>query len=250
MSSFVEFPRRLTEFGKRHLPFRKEENLLSTTPFQVVNLFDASKAQSNFLRRQIKAVDGQADLIVHPYYRVNEWDDPFPASSKYLTDVSNRLVRDLTEEYPLVLFESESRIGNIVDGLNRYDQGILYWVPTEEGSSNPLIPNLSDPDNWLYLFNSLKKLGITKPTVGGRYVLIHRPLDEEDRGVLDIIKSNNKHPLLNALAEQNSILVGCAGGLLFQLLLQGFDGSISEVSSPTARMELTDMRKARKQSTN
>lgn len=223
---------------------------VETRNLAVVNLLRAAESQVEPLARLVTSGGGRVTILVHPYYE-GPLNKIFPLTDLYFQETDGLLKNAADLGHPLVVMESTEDYHRLTRRLPR-TSGILYVVPTLPDEPTPaffggpgLVYGLPFIERfcWWKLARKLRQIGVEHVEVGGRYMLLHPPVYRSDmHDMTQMRKWAAGKSLAKDFVAAGLIPEACAGSTVFCLLREGFDVGISAVSSPTNRLEPTDVR--------
>lgn len=216
-----------------------------------INLLTANGQQLESLSERIIKNGGAVDILVHAFY-TGPLIGRFPITPEYQQAVGGLIGQSFKQNHPLIVFESIVEDYPIPAGLlPEGRQGLLHFVPTLPAEPTPAIfgrPSLIyglpfiETFCWGKLSQRFRQIGVKHINVGGRYMVLRPPADDTDEQILKKMKGwANRRQLAEELVDSELVPDCCPGAALYFLMGQGFDVSISSASSPTNRLESTDM---------
>jgi hypothetical protein len=215
------------------------------SPLKILDLFKIGSIEQDELRKQIENQEGRLDILVHPYFEPHLLYDE--SATKYDRQ-RNKFIKDaLANRKPLIILEDERSKADRAPYLRRrYSNGQLYVVPTYHGASIPILPeheaelsamssldrDMSSVGNelvsWDYFGDILKKIGVKRIQMGGRYLIIREKSTEK------LISSLDGQIHVNEWLKENKIPSGCVGTAGKELARRGIDVFFSSVTDPSA----------------
>ena len=198
------------------------------TPFQLIDLLEASEEELRTLADKIQAKSGFLQVLVHPFY-----DDGVRFSTQY---ENYKIRRDrfisacLNHNIPLVIFEEEDKLDTLKDRLPKDISCPIFVVMTE--STTPVPYGNHDMNSVIQL---LRKIRAKKVCVGGQYMYVGRMVNSKEPypGLYDKLRwtrEANKVPC--RWIDASISPYGCAGGVAVDLYLERFQVVLSFTSYP------------------
>lgn len=220
------------------------ESFEAQKALKILNVLQLTPQEDCVLKERIARYAGNVNILVHPYFLEDEPVSQRGPTSTYLRERDTLIQASLNSlNTPLIIFEESRRLPFLRDRLSN-QQGTLYVIQTHREKPTPNIPYLEikphdDKIAWSLLKGALQDLGVRSINIGGRYLFFAALEDSE--GIPDIDSSNELRRLKEiAIGKTNALLwlnmgilpYGCAGSAAQQLLREGFDVSLSTISSP------------------
>lgn len=234
------------------ITFRKSyTELEASEPFKIVDLLKIDKTELEKLRRKVKRNKGKVEILVHPFYDENNPECAFPSTDEYKRVRNEFIDRAIEENVPLVIFEQDSDYNLLVDRIGN-SAGTLYVVRTLDGEPTPKTEEHkqflmgrarlnAEFRAWERVNRVLRAAGIKKANIGGRYMILKPSRDDEDHEdqFNRFTKAAKGKKNAKVWLDEKLYPDACPGIVVFKLLQQGIDVSLSYISSPTSKLEPT-----------
>ena len=224
---------------------RPRAELLQTARF--IDIFQLTDAEESALKKRVFAHRGQVDILVHPFFDEELIFDKIYEDTDYKPMRDELLGRSRDPHTrPLIIFEEQKKCVFLSSQIKL--DGTFYIVATFPMDPDPYVPNLNASHRkenltnyrrlaWGLLASLLHNLGTELVIVGGKYMNFDHDL-RKNRGRL----KNARLEELRAVLEDKSCAAewvneyllpsGCAGHTACELVMQGFDVSLSPISYP------------------
>ncbi len=238
--------------------WRRRGDLQTPDSFVAVDLLNADLIYKKLFNAQIKRNSGLVTVLVHPFFRENTENGkcPFPLTPKY-TEARDSFITSAVEQgNPLIIFEEAARCSALAAQIAA-KRGIVYWIATCNGDATPAFiknnPQYGpfmhhrtrmrlEAETWDRVSATLKEAGARHLTVGGRYMVLHEPTtDYGQRFLADLKEISKRKKFAKEMLYKNLIPGACPGQVMIRLLQRGLDISLSDISSPTNKLTVTDL---------
>lgn len=221
---------------------------------RVTDFFTAAKGHSEKLQQAADGSEGQATLLVHPWYEPQPYTERYNYSSRL-----KKLLGKAGNSQLVIVFEERGNIRPLREKLSRSGaSGQVFVVPTKERSSKPVERN-----GWDKLGETLRDLKVRKVVIAGQQLDIyhrdgdfvnfaaandeiyfrgkvaHEILAEYARALSDKQSKPYEDLCCHGWIEHGMVPYGCVGAAASNLLFQGMDVQFSGATRPHTQKEFT-----------
>jgi len=221
--------------------YRAHENARSP---RFINVFEMGALDRADLKGRVEAANGELDILVHPYYKI--WESvknlAYPAGRRSLiTDVTTGL-----SPRPLLILEEYFRFEDLAARLN-VTQGSFFVMPTRRGDPRPVVNDSRGQthcETFEHVTTLLNELGVKHAIISGKYMFLRKPPEHpltarwlnRKRTLERLREVAEDKPNAQLWIDAGILPDGCAGFTATELLKDGFDVSLSQVSEPDVFM--------------
>ncbi|OGC56990.1 hypothetical protein A3H26_04075 [candidate division WWE3 bacterium RIFCSPLOWO2_12_FULL_36_10] len=208
-----------------------------------VMLSEMGEKEKEEFRQKVERSKGTIQVWIHIHYMEHtEINDPNKESLLEYRYLRDRVISSSTEAMPIVSFietppgfEDEVEQNRLV--YSKLTQGLIYVVPTFQGTSVPCIVDRDDTwakyhktevDNWDVVGGIFAELGVKKIIIRGRNLDFREVESENFTLAQDIYSQIERLDTTSAI----SIPDQCLGNAIVQLKARGFEILPSRVTFP------------------
>jgi hypothetical protein len=227
-----------------HTSVEDGDSNLGKGAFEAIPFFAMSGKDKQRFANGVHEARGVLPVLVHPYFHTPDRGSHLQLSS-YETARDLLIDSSLANGLPLTVFEVKEKVDLLAERIGR--NGTIYVVETTQRSPYPV------RGNWTNLAECMKECGVTAAGIHGAYIAYNRerngiPIEGNGSGFYNQEGALNRlHESADAMrnsgipardiqaydwVEQQQMPSGCVGRTAYELLAQGINVRISDVTLP------------------